>query len=335
MLPSHLDFLLSLTARTARAVWPQWGRGQKDLADKLCVDTLRRGFEQAPFRARVVIGEGEKDHAPQLYRGEVIGPTAAPLLYDLAVDPLECTSFFANGLPNSLVVLALAPTGTMRNCGDSFYMDKIALPARLNAAAGWSSTIAPLLTATVDYQRFLPALARALDKNINDLTIYMLDKDRHQPIKKSIMAHGARMINIPAGDIVGALLAMTGLTPYHWRQDKKPNAPMVIDALLGVGGSPEGVIAALAANLLAAPFWGRFAPQSAAEQTALEKADYDFTTWYPADQLVQSIDHKNACVILTGITDGMAVPGVAAAGDMATSLVVDDKGARLVPTSLD
>ena len=237
---SHLAFLHSLTALTARAVLPLWGSGDKEKADGVCVNFLRQGFDASPFQARVVIGEGEKDNAPALYRGEIVGDKKSPLLYDMAVDPLECTSFFANGLGNSLVVLAMAAANSMMDCGQSYYMDKIALPPLAK-----NKLDKKFLQGEIDYEAFLPHVAAVLGKKTKDLVVYMLDKDRHAALKKAIIKHDARMIASPAGDVAGAVLAMTGQPANAAQGNPQGNhGALLVDVLLGVGGSPEGVIAA-------------------------------------------------------------------------------------------
>ncbi|MGI9462203.1 MAG: fructose-bisphosphatase class II [Alphaproteobacteria bacterium] len=292
----HLEFLHQLAASTARAVLPLWGAGDKDMADGVCVHHLRQGFDKAPFQAKVIIGEGEKDNAPALYRGEMVGDKNTEWLYDLAIDPLECTSFFAHGLGNSLVVLALSPKNTMMDCGKSYYMDKIALPPYAKGKIDKK-----FLNGELNYETFLPHLADILEKKTKDLVIYLLDKHRHSNIKQAIIKHGARMIAIPAGDIAGAVLAIS--------ENKFMHQPKV-DALLGVGGSPEGVVNAMIAKILKGEFLARFAPQSNDEKKILEKENYDFTKWYQTDDFIKTDDEKNMAVILTGITDGMLLQGV-------------------------
>ncbi len=309
---SHLEFLHSLTANTARSVLPWWGSGDKEKADGVCVHYLRNGFNAAPFQVRVVIGEGEKDNAPALYRGEMLGIKTAPHIYDLAVDPLECTSFFANGLGNSLVVLAVTPKGSMMDCGQSYYMDKIALPPLAKNKIDKN-----FLDGAMDYEKFLPHLAEVLEKKTKDLVIYMLDKDRHSNIKKAIIKHDARMIAIPAGDIAGAVLAMTG-HPANATQGN--HGALLVDGLLGIGGSPEGIIAATIAKILGAEFFGRFAPQSEKEKAMLTKENYNFEKWFGVDDFITGDNKQNMAVILTGITNGMMVQGVAA--KKAQSLIV-------------
>ncbi|MDI9313251.1 MAG: fructose-bisphosphatase class II [Hydrotalea sp.] len=316
---SHLAFLHTLTATTARAVLPLWGCGDKEKSDGVCVNGLRRGLSDAPFQARVVIGEGEKDNAPALYRGEIVGNKQAPLLYDMAVDPLECTSFFANGLGNSLVVVALTPHNSMMDCGQSYYMDKIALPPRAK-----NNIDKKMLQGDIDYDKFLPHLAHVLGKKPADLVIYMLDKDRHKKIKQAVIKHDARMIAIPAGDIAGAVLAMTG-TPTTATQGN--HGSVMVDALLGIGGSPEGVVSAAMAKILGAEFLGRFAPQSDKERDLLKKENYNFAQWYNADDFITSGDVNNMAVVLTGITEGMVVPGLTA--KKASSLIITNGAATI------
>ena len=319
---THLAFLHSLTASTARAVLPLWGRGDKEKSDGVCVNFLRNGLTTAPFQARVVIGEGEKDNAPALYRGEIVGNKTSPLLYDMAVDPLECTSFFAGGLGNSLVVLALTPLDSMMDCGQSYYMDKIALPPR--AKNKIDKKMLQGDDGHIDYEKFLPHLADVLEKKPKDLVIYLLDKERHKKIKQAVLKHDARMLAMPAGDIAGAVLAMTA-TPTDNRQDN--HGSVMVDALLGVGGSPEGIVTAVMAKILGAEFLGRFAPQSSGERTMLEKENYNFAQWYGVDDFVKGDDTAAMAVILTGITNGMVVQGITA--NQANSMIINNGVATL------
>lgn len=336
MLQDYLNQLLALTAKTAVKVLPYHGRGQKETADKICVEHLRAGLNAMTMGCTIVIGEGEKDEAPQLYRGEVLGAATAAVKYDLAIDPLECTSFFANGLGNSLVVLAFTPEHQMQNCGDSFYMDKIALPRQLTTPQIAQLQKEFLSSGAINYDEFLPALAQQLHKKPSELNIYLLDKERHKKLETAIKNHGARMLKSPAGDVAGAVLAMTGFMPYHWQLPTEPCASLYpIDALLGVGGSPEGMISAVMATALAAPFFGRFAPQSAAEQEKLKKQHYDFNHWYDKTQLVRA-DANDCLTVLTAITDGMLLRGVRgnAKNLMVDSLVITAGQAKIITTKI-
>lgn len=200
------------------------GKGDKISADQAAVDNMRKGFTKFGISGKIVIGEGERDSAPMLYIGEKIG-TGEGMILDIAVDPLECTNSVAYGRPNAMAVLAAAPKGTMLHAPDT-YMNKIAVgPLAKNQVS---------LEADVKYN--LENLSKALDKKIKDLTIMVLDRDRHEKLIRDIRKCDARIILIPDGDVAGAI------------------APSIsnsgIDALMGVGAAPEGVLAASALSCI-------------------------------------------------------------------------------------
>jgi len=301
--------LRNVTEAAALAAYDWVGRGDKNAADGAAVDAMRGELNALPIEGRVVIGEGAKDEAPELYCGEAIGLPRNRIKFDIAVDPVEGTSYTAKGIANALSVIALAPRGSMFDPGPSFYMEKIAVPKE---AKGLIDPQAPT-------KEKLRILARALDKKVSELTVFLLEKPRHEKITSEIYAAGARCALYPAGDVMGGLLAAF------------PDSG--IDMLLGTGGTPEGILTACALRALGADFMGRFNPQSDAEKKVI--ADFGLTTdkWLMLDDLISS-DQVFFCA--TGVTDGILVDGVTVEGNFArtqTLMISGPFGERQVLTS--
>ncbi len=273
--------LQSAPLAAAVAALPQWGRGDKEFADKQCVDAMRQVFNQMPdFKGRVVIGEGAKDEAPQLYNGEIVGNAhLAGEPMDIAVDPLECTTYFANGMGNSLSVLAVARPNSMMDVGPSFYMDKIVYNAQMRGKIDPESPI----------EDQLQLLAKTKGKHISELTIYILNKERHKDLKRRIHGLGCRIAWYDAGDVAGALMAMLGEYPQY-------------DALLGIGGTPEGILCATAAQCLGAEMFCRFHPLSDSERADVQEYGLNTKQFYHASQLVKD---TNGVFFAAGITPGL------------------------------
>ncbi len=270
-------------ACAAVAAYQDWGRGDKDHADQLSVDALRAELNKIRnFHGKIIIGEGEKDEAPQLYNGELVGGarqnSKIMQKYDIAVDPLECTTYLANGLGNSLSVLAVAKAGAMFDVGPSFYMDKIVYGKEV---FGKIDPYSPISTQ-------LKLVAKAKGKDLRDLKIYMLNKERHKSLRAEVLNLGCSVAWYDAGDVSGAILAMQSGNEY--------------DALLGIGGTPEGVLCAAAANVLGCEYFGRFNPLSQAESDNIRKFGLNTQKFYTAQQLVA--DNK-ACFFAAGITKGL------------------------------
>lgn len=275
--------LRNVTEAAAIAVADWVGRFDKNGGDGVAVDAMRRALARLPFDGRVVIGEGEKDDAPALYNGERVGNPDAPLKLDIAVDPVEGTTYMAQGMTNAMAVLVAAPSGSLFSPGPAFYMDKF---ASAPAAKGRIDMAWPTA-------RKLAALADALGKPVRELTVYVLDKPRHKTLIAEIVAAGARVALYPAGDVAGALLAFDPASG--------------IDALMGTGGTPEGVISAAAARALGAEFLGRLDPQRDDERNGVEAAGLSVTRWYATEDLVRSPD---VLFCATGVTDGFLFHGV-------------------------
>lgn len=291
--------LVRVTEAAALAAARWVGRGDKEAGDGAAVRAMRRMLATADFDGVVVIGEGAKDRAPMLYDGEAVGSGRGRRV-DVAVDPVEGTSLLARGAPDAITVLGVAPRGSMWSPGPAFYMDKLVV------GPGARDALAPeLLGAPV--VRVLDAVADALRKPIRDLTVFVLDKPRHQERIAAIRHAGARVMLRTDGDVAGALMAA--------REGSG------VDLLMGIGGTPEGVIAACAVQALGGAMLGRLAPQSAEETDAIRAAGMDLDRVLTADDLVASDDVFFAA---TGITDGVLLHGVryTAGGATTASLVM-------------
>ncbi|MDX1621782.1 MAG: class II fructose-bisphosphatase, partial [Nitriliruptorales bacterium] len=211
-------------AALAAARWQ--GRGAKESGDQAAVDAMRKMLGSVEMDGTVIIGEGEKDEAPMLYNGERVGSGNPPEV-DIAVDPVDGTRLLAEGRPGSLAVIAAAPSGTMFDPGPCVYMEKLCVDAE---AADVVDLDAPL-------SDNLAKIAKAKSREVRDLTVIMLDRDRHEEAKREIREAGARLQLITDGDVAAAILAA-------W--DERPS----VDVLYGIGGTPEGVTAACAVKAL-------------------------------------------------------------------------------------
>lgn len=281
--PELIYALRRVTERAAAAAFDWIGRGKPKEGDQAAVDAMRSALMQVDIDGVVIIGEGEKDNAPQLYQGEQVGRADAAFKADIAVDPVEGTSYLAKGLTNALAVIAVAPKGAMMHPGPAFYMEKFAASA---AARGKIDPAMPT-------EAKLKALAACLNKDVCELTVFVLEKPRHRKLVEEIHETGARVALYPAGDVAGALLAAM------------PNSG--IDALMGTGGTPEGVMSACAIRGLGGEFLGRLDPQLQTEAQAVKDAGLDTTRWMGLDELVASDD---VFFCATGITTGLMLEGV-------------------------
>lgn len=301
--------LRRVTESAACAAFDWIGRGKSKEGDQAAVNAMRTALMQVDLDGTVVIGEGEKDEAPQLFNGERVGRSDAAFKADIAVDPVEGTSYLAKGLTNALAVIAVAPRGSMMDPGPAFYMEKFAAPP---AAKGKIDPAWPTA-------RKLEALADCLDKDIAALTVFVLEKPRHRQLVEEIHETGARVALYPAGDVAGALLAAI------------PQSG--IDALMGTGGTPEGIMSACAIRALGGEFVGRIDPQLQTEAQAVEVAGLDTSRWYQRDELVTSED---AFFCATGITTGLMLDGVERTKDhtkVQTLMIVGATKERQVLTS--
>jgi fructose-1,6-bisphosphatase II len=291
--------LVRVTEAAALAASRWVGRGDKNGADKAAVDAMRTVLATVPMDGIVVIGEGEKDEAPMLYNGEHVGDGTVPLT-DVAVDPIDGTTLTAYGRANAIAVIAVSERGTMFDPGPCVYMHKIAVGAD---AAG---SIDITATATQN----LRWIAKAKGESVRDLTVVILDRDRHIDLIAEVRATGARVKLIGDGDIFGAIA--TG-----W-----PDAG--VDVLIGTGGTPEGVTAAAALKCMGGEIQGLLAPRNDAERQAALDAGYDLDDVLTTDVLVKG---DNCFFAATGVTDGELLRGVryVAGGARTQSLVMRSK----------
>src|SRR4249920_1545389 len=233
--------LVRVTEAAAMAAGRWVGRGDKNGGDGAAVDAMRTLIGTVSMRGVVVIGEGEKDHAPMLYNGEEVGDGTGPLC-DVAVDPIDGTTLMAKGMPNALAVIAVAERGSMFDPSAVFYMEKIA--TGVEAADVIDITAPP----TENVRR----VAKAKRGQPEDVTVCILDRPRHQQLVDEVRAAGARIKFISDGDVAGAIMAARVGTG--------------IDLLVGIGGTPEGVIAASAIKCLGGVIQGKLWPRDNAER---------------------------------------------------------------------
>lgn len=277
----NLALELVRVTETAAIAASRWvGRGAKDDADQAAVDAMRQMISTVDMNGVVVIGEGEKDQAPMLFNGEVVG-NGTGMHCDVAVDPIDGTTLTAKGLNNAISVIALAERGAMFDVSGAFYMNKIATGPE---AAGVIDITAPV---SVNIEK----VAKAKKVPTYDITVVLLDRPRHNKLAEEIRTTGARIKFISDGDVAGAVLAA------------RPNTGA--DLLMGIGGTPEGVIAACAMRCLGGEIQGMFAPQSDAEREMA--SGLDLKKVYTAKDLVKGDDIFFAA---TGITDGELMDGV-------------------------
>ena len=295
--------LMRATEAAALAGGRWMGRGDKNAADGAAVGAMRVVLNSVSMEGVVVIGEGEKDEAPMLYNGEQIGDGSPPSM-DIAVDPIDGTRLTALGLGGAISVIAMSERGTMFDPGPCVYMEKVAAGP---AAADVIDINAPV-TANLE------AVAKALGEKVSDVTAVILDRDRHADIMAECRAAGARIRLIPDGDVAGAI-------SVAWRNSGN-------DILFGIGGTPEGVIAACALQCLGGSIQGRLWPRNDDERRAALDAGYDVDKVLTIDDLVSGNDVFFAA---TGITDGELLRGVRYWGDGAgtQSLVMRSKSGTI------
>ena len=274
--------LARVTEAGAMAAGRWVGRGDKNGADGAAVEAMRALINTVSMRGVVVIGEGEKDQAPMLYNGEQVGDGTGPEC-DVAVDPIDGTRLTANGMPNAISVLAVSARGSMYDPSAVFYMSKLVTGP---AAAEVVDIEAPVA-------HNISAVAKAKSCSPQDVTVVILDRPRHEQLISDVRAAGARIKLITDGDVAGAIMAARDGTG--------------IDLLLGIGGTPEGIIAACAVKCLGGIIQGRLAPRDNDERDRAIAAGHDLQRVLTTDDLVASED---AFFAATGITDGELVAGV-------------------------
>lgn len=274
--------LVRVTEAAALSAGRFVGRGNKIAADRAAVDAMRLVLNTIQMDGVVVIGEGEKDAAPMLFNGERLG-TGEPPLVDIAIDPIDGTRPTAHGLPNAISTVALAPRGTMFNPGPIVYMDKIAVGAEAKDVVDINAPVADNLK----------KIAKALGEDVDDLVVVVLDRPRHTRLIADIREVGARIMLIPDGDVAGALMSALPGTG--------------VDVLMGVGGTPEGVLAACALRATGGTIQGKLWPRTPDEKKHGEELGFDFNKVLTIDDLVSSED---VFFSATGITNGELLKGV-------------------------
>jgi fructose-1,6-bisphosphatase II len=279
--------LVRVTEAAALAAARMVGRGDKEGADQAAVDAMRLVLDTVSMDGVVVIGEGEKDEAPMLYNGEQIGDGTPPEV-DIAVDPLEGTRLAALGMPSALAVIALAERGAMFDPGPCVYMEKIA----------GGPDIADVLDLDRPLAETLALVAERRHRDIRDVMVVMLDRERHHDAMRHVREAGARVRLITDGDVSASLLAVSENSP--------------VDLLWGIGGTPEGVISAAAIKCIGGQLLGRLWPRNDEERTAAVDAGYKLDQVLTCDDLVQG---ENAFFSATGVTDGDVLQGVRYQGD--------------------
>jgi fructose-1,6-bisphosphatase II len=288
--------LARVTEAAALAAGRFMGRGDKEAADGAAVNAMRVVLQTVDMNGIIVIGEGEKDNAPMLYNGEIVGNGMQPDM-DVAVDPIDGTRPLAFGRTNSLATVAIAPRGSMFDPGPFVYMNKMAVGPEAKGVINIEKSVT----------ENLKAIAKSKHKDVEDLTTIILDRPRHEKLIAEVRQAGARIRQIPDGDVAAALMTA-------W-----PDSG--VDVLLGVGGTPEGVIAACALRAMGGEIQGKLFARDEDELRRGREAGYDFERILTMDDLVSSEDVFFAA---TGITDGELLKGVRYFGDGAStdSLVV-------------
>ncbi|QRP47211.1 class II fructose-bisphosphatase [Amycolatopsis sp. FDAARGOS 1241] len=291
--------LVRVTEAAAMAAGRWVGRGDKIGGDGAAVDAMRQLVSTVSMRGVVVIGEGEKDEAPMLFNGEEVGNGDGPDC-DVAVDPVDGTTLMAKGMPNALAVLAVAERGAMFDPSAVFYMEKLAVGPD---AAGKVDLAAPI-------DENIRRVARAKNSSVGDVTVCILDRPRHEQLVKEVREAGARIRFISDGDVAGAIAAARPSTG--------------VDMLLGIGGTPEGIIAACAMKCLGGELQGRLWPKDEAEREKALAAGHDLDRVLTNDDLVRG---DNVFFCATGVTDGDLLRGVhyRAGGATTQSIVMRSK----------
>jgi fructose-1,6-bisphosphatase II len=266
------------------------GKGEAKMADGVAVDEMRDRFSYVDIDGVIVIGEGAKDEAPELFVGEHVGTGNGPAL-DIAVDPLECTDSVANGRPNAISVIASGPRGSLFQAPD-MYMHKIACGPRAKGAINLDAS-------TKDN---ISAVAERLGKDIADMTILVMDRPRHDALIAEIREAGARVMLITDGDVAGAICCSLDESP--------------VDMLMGIGASAEGVLAAVAIKCLGGDLQCRLAPKDDAQRTLLVDAGIDPDKLLLLDDLASGTD---LTFTATGILDGPLLQGIRTGADTITT----------------
>ena len=295
--------LVRVTEAAAMAGGRWVGRGDKNGADGAAVQAMRALISTVSMKGVVVIGEGEKDDAPMLYNGEEVGDGNGPEC-DVAVDPIDGTTLTAKGQSNAVSVLAVSDRGSMYDPSAVFYMDKLVT----------GPEAADVVDIRLPVAENVRRIAKAKKETVEDVTVVMLDRPRHQKLAAEVRDAGARLRFISDGDVAGAIMAA--------RDDTG------IDLLLGIGGTPEGIITACAIKCLGGVIQGRLWPQDDDERQRAVDAGHDLDRVLSTDDLVTG---ENCFFVATGITDGELLKGVRyrAGGATTHSLVMRSKSGTI------
>lgn len=280
--PSLADAMVRVTEEAAIAAARLAGRGDEKKADAAAVDAMRSAFNAVDFKGRVVIGEGERDEAPMLYIGEEVGTGTGPEI-DIALDPLEGTTLTAKAMANACAVLAIAPRGGLLHAPDT-YMDKIAI------GPGYPDGIVSLDASPAEN---ITALAKHAGRNVEDMTVCVLDRPRHQEIIDSLRSAGVRIALITDGDVAGVIATTDPATG--------------IDMYVGQGGAPEGVLAAAALKCVGGQMYGRLVFRNEDEKKRAARTGItDFGKTYSLNELASG----ETVFCATGVTPGSLLDGV-------------------------
>ena len=278
--------ILAATVAAAAAAWPHVGSGDKIAVDGAAVDAMRASLNGAGFAGIVVIGEGEKDEAPMLFNGEIVGHpdvVARSVDWDIAVDPVDGTRLAAEGVDGAVAVMAAAERGSMLESSEVYMMKKI-----VSGPAGRG-----VLDIDASPAENIAALAEALGKPVDQMRVAVINKARNFELIAQVQEAGAEWVRFDEGDIAMAVAAAT------------PGSG--VDMMLGLGGSPEGVVAAVAVQILGGFMQTRFAPANADQIARALAAGYDLEAKFELDDLVSG---ERFVFVLTGITDGVLARGV-------------------------
>jgi fructose-1,6-bisphosphatase II len=295
--------LVRVTEAAAMAAGRWVGRGDKNGADQAAVNAMRQLVSTVSMNGTVVIGEGEKDEAPMLYNGEEVGDGFGPEC-DVAVDPVDGTTLTAKGMTNAISVMAVADRGAMYDPSALFYMEKLVTGP---AAAAVVDIEAPV-------EHNVQAVAKSKGCSPEDVTVVVLDRPRHDQLVRDIREAGARIKFITDGDVAGAIMAARDGTG--------------VDLLLGIGGTPEGIIAASALKCLGGVILGKLWPRDEEERQRAIDAGHDLDRVLDTNDLVSG---DNVFFVATGVTDGELLEGVRyrAGGATTHSLVMRSKSGTI------
>jgi fructose-1,6-bisphosphatase II len=295
--------LVRVTEAAAMAAARWVGRGDKNGADGAAVNAMRKLIGSVSMNGVVVIGEGEKDDAPMLFNGERVGDGTGPEA-DVAVDPIDGTTLAAKGMPNAIAVLAVAERGAMYDPSAVFYMEKLVV----------GPECADVIDITAPIEHNLKWIAKTKGERVNDLTVCILDRPRHEDLANQVRAAGARIKFISDGDVAGAIMAAREGTG--------------VDLLAGIGGTPEGIIAACAISCMGGMIQGRLWPRDEEERRKALDAGHDLDRVLTTNDLVTG---ENIFFCATGITDGELMQGVryTPAGPTTNSIVMRSKSGTI------